>query len=90
MWMEVCRHRRTKVSKFWTKSNVENINVIYLVRLDPSLFPPISHCLILPTKLLTTPTYFHRSASVLYKPLYRPLFFSIVLDSKPSKTVWIK
>jgi hypothetical protein len=32
-------------------------------------------------QIITLPTYFHGSASVLYKPLYRPLFFSIVLDS---------
>jgi hypothetical protein len=62
---------------------VENIIVIYLVGSDPSLFPRIFHCLILFAKLLTPTTYFHGSASVLYILLYRPLFFSIVLDSKP-------
>jgi hypothetical protein len=62
---------------------VENIIVIYLVRSDPILFPPIFHCLILPAKLLTPPTYFHGSAFAQYILLYRPLFFSIVLDSKP-------
>jgi hypothetical protein len=59
---------------------VDNIIVIYL---DGSkFFKPISYCPILPAKLLTLHIYFHGSASILYKLLYRPLFFSIVLDSK--------
>jgi hypothetical protein len=41
-------------------SFVENIIVIYLVGSDPSLLPPIFHCLILPANLLTPPTYFPR------------------------------
>jgi hypothetical protein len=64
---------------FWL---VENIIVIYL---DGSeFFLPNFHCLFWPPNYwrhATPPTYFHGSASVLYKLQYCPLFFSIVLDS---------
>jgi hypothetical protein len=67
---------------------VENIIVIYLVGSDPSLIPPIFHCLILPTKLLTPPSYFHGSTSVLCIYIAVP---SIILQyCFGLETVWIK
>jgi hypothetical protein len=47
------------------------------------VWPPIFHCSFLPPNIdatLLCPPNFHGSASILYKPLYRPLFFSNVLD----------
>jgi hypothetical protein len=61
--------------------SVENIMIIYLN--GSNFLLPISHCLFLLPNVdatLLRPLIFLGSASIVYIPLYCPLFFSIVLD----------
>jgi hypothetical protein len=60
---------------------VENIIIIYLDGSEFSRQFSTVHFYRQNTDAkLLRPLNFHGSASVLYKPMYRPLFFSIVLD----------